>query len=333
MQLHRLIVFLLLFLLLSIRAICSQIIVENGVSIIDHKQRAYYERGKQSWIYFSMRMPPGWTIGNPATGPDKVRGVFCVLRWYREPNSVHDLVSKESQWTQFADKHRLALLSWTSLGFYTTGISNDEMDKKTDNRWSERFDEAAGEWEKGIRHLIREYGIPERDYLVQGHSGGGQTGHRLALRKPQYFSAIHIHVNSSYDKPVPAARNIIWLVSTGEREYGYPASQRFYYDALEAGYSIIYKAGESLGHSSSPQIDRLGLAFFEYALTYLPDYREKAPIGKGNMHALLRKPPFIGDWLNQDVVPAAKSYLVQGRYQTAIPTRDIAKIWGTLIEE
>lgn len=124
-----------------------------------------------------------------------------------------------------------------------------------------------------------------------------------------------------------------WLVTTGEREYGYPASQRFYYTALELGYPVIYKAGENLGHAGSPEIDRLTVAFFDYLLPYLPDYRIKDPKFNGDPHKLLRQPRYIGDWLNQQVVPFEKRHLIQGRYQTALPTREVAAAWGSLIEK
>lgn len=302
--------------------------IPGEATVFDLKQPVTFERGTRSWIYFSLRMPPGWKAGNSATGPDKVRGVLCTLRWFDKPESVHALVAKRNAYTDFADRNGLALLSWNRLKFYTTGVSNDEMDEKADDRWSEKFDIAAREWEKGIKRLVREYGIPERDYLLHGFSGGAQTAHRLALRKAQYFSAIHIHVNSSYDKPGVSGKDMIWLLTTGEREYGYRASQRFYYEGLENGYSMVYKVGVALGHSTSPQIDRLGFAFFNYALRYLPDYREKQPVRKGDMHALLRRPPYVGDWLNQEFVAANRAHLIQGRYQTALPTLEIARIWG-----
>ena len=37
-----------------------------------------------------------------------------------------------------------------------------------------------------------------------------QTEYCIALRKPDYFSGIHIHVNSSYDTPpAPKAKNLV----------------------------------------------------------------------------------------------------------------------------
>jgi hypothetical protein len=47
----------------------------------------------------------------------------------------------------------------------------------------------------------------------------------------------------------------------------------------------------------------------------------------------MRQPRYIGDWLNQQAVPFEKRHLIQGRYQTALPTREIAVAWGPLLEK
>jgi hypothetical protein len=261
-----------------------------------------------------------------------VRGVLCVCTWKDTPDGVMGNL-RSGPLVNWAQKNGFALLSWSRLKFYTTGTSNDEMDDKADREWSRQFDIAARKWEYSIQELTRKYKLPSKDFLIDGISGGAQTAHRLALRKPEYFAGIHIHVNSSYDELTPGGKNIAWLVTTGEREFGYQASQRFYYGALELGYPMIYKAGEGLGHSGSPEIDKLTVAFFDYLLPFLPDYREKDPQPKGDPYKLMRQPRYIGDWLNQQAVPFEKRHLIQGRYQTALPTREVALAWGPLIEK
>ena len=298
--------------------------VVNGV--IFHKQFVNFGTGKDSWINFALRFPPGHKDGDP------VRGVLCICTWKDTPDGVMGNL-RSGPLVNWAHKNGFALLSWSRLKFYTTGTSNDEMDDKADREWSRQFDIAARKWEYSIQELTRKYKLPSKNFLIDGISGGAQTAHRLALRKPEYFAGIHIHVNSSYDELTPGGKNIAWLVTTGEREFGYQASQRFYYGALELGYPMIYKAGEGLGHSGSPEIDKLTLAFFDYLLPFLPDYREKDPQPKGDPYKLMRQPRYIGDWLNQQAVPFEKRHLIQGRYQTALPTREVALAWGPLIEK
>ena len=38
-----------------------------------------------------------------------------------------------------------------------------------------------------------------------------------------------------------------------------------------ANYCVIFKAGENLGHTSTPQIEELSLEFFKYLFTFVPD--------------------------------------------------------------
>lgn len=295
--------------------------------VIYYKQFVNYGPGQDSWIHFALKMPPGWKEG------DAIRGVMCICTWKNTPDGVMGNLRGGTPLIQWAAKNKYALLSWSTLGFFTIGLSNDEMNEKQDAEWSKRFDIAARKWEYSIQELTKKYKLPDRNFLIDGISNGAQTAHRLVLRKPQYFAGIHIHVNSSYDNPSPEGKSMAWLVTTGEREYGYPASQRFYYSALELGYPVIYKAGENLGHAGSPEIDRLTVAFFDYLLPYLPDYREKSPMFNGDPHKLMRQPRYIGDWLNQQAVPFEKRHLIQGRYQTALPTREVAAAWGPLIEK
>jgi len=96
---------------------------------------------------------------------------------------------------------------------------------------------------------------------------------------------------------------------------------------------MIYKAGEGLGHSGSPEIDKITVAFFDYLLPFLPDYREKDPKFKGDPRKLMRQPLYTGDWLNQQTVPFSQRHFIQGRYQTALPTREVATVWGPIIEK
>jgi predicted esterase len=299
--------------------------VVNGV--IFYKQFVNYGPGKDSWINFALKMPPDWKQG------DAIRGVMCICTWKNTPDGVMGNLRSGSPLIQWAAKNKFVLISWSQLGFFTTSLSNDEMGQKQDEDWSRRFDIAARKWEYSIQQLTLKYKLPTKDFLIDGISNGAQTAHRLVLRKPEYFAAIHIHVNSSYDIPTPAGKSLEWLVTTGEREYGYAASQRFYYNALELGYPVIYKAGENLGHAGSPEIDRLTVAFFDYLLPYLPDYRDKAPQFKGDPSRLMRHPGYVGDWLNQQAFPFEKAHLVEGRYQTALPTREVAVAWGPLFEK
>ena len=236
---------------------------------------------------------------------------------------------------KFADDNNLAVLTWQNFGGYLISTSSDEM-TKTQRRDTEfMFNDRLAEWERGFRKVLKKYNLPSNTTLAYGFSGGAQMIHRIALRKPQYFSGIHIHVNSSYDIPTPNAKNIVWLVTTGELEYGYAASTRFYQKMLDLGYCVIFKAGENIGHETNEQIENLSVEFFKYMANFLPDPTNPnwkvPPIDK---YYLLRHPTYIGDYLNQVAFPAETAVKQVGgrKYMVALPTKPIAQAWGSIME-
>ena len=172
---------------------------------------------------------------------------------------------------RFVDENNLAVITWQSFGGYLIGTSSDEMTEKQSKDYDFMFNDRLSEWGNGYRRVLHKFTLPKNSAMICGFSGGGQIAHRAALRKPQYFSGIHIHVNSSYNKPTPNAKNIVWLVTTGELEYGYPAATRFYQNMIDLGYAVIFKAGENLGHSTNAQINNFSPEFFKYMINFVPD--------------------------------------------------------------
>lgn len=157
--------------------------------------------------------------------------------------------------------------------------------------------------------------------------------HRLALRQPEFFFAVHIHVNSSYDRIRRDGNRILWLVTTGSLEYGYPAGVRFYREALDAGYHMIFRAEENLGHADSWGTRTVSVAFFEYCIPFLPDASDpqwRAP--PVDQFYLMRYPTYIGDFLNNEAFPASvASQYMQPEVMVALPNKEIAEAWGMVL--
>ena len=292
-------------------------------------------------ITFFVRMPKGISIedsvGQARRGDVQVRGVLALCTHRTEAEDVRKNVEDDGRFEyfiRFADKHNLALVTWTNFRGYKIGISGDEMDRGEYRQYDRDFDQRAREWRTGFRRLCRRYNLPERNVLLYGISGGGQMAHRLALRQPDFFFAVHIHVNSSYDRIRRDGNQILWLVTTGTQEYGYPAGVRFYRDALEAGYHMIFRAEENLGHSDSRDTRRTSMAFFEYCMQFLPDASDPdwrpPPVDR---FYLMRHPAYIGDYLNSEAFlrEVAPKYM-EPEVMVALPTKAIADAWGTVLD-
>jgi len=244
---------------------------------------------------------------------------------------------------RFAGKRKLVIVCWGSRSLWDPRKNWDELDRDTAKQLDATFNDVADAWARGTENLSRRYGMPNRDFLLWGVSGAAQYAQRLALRKPHYFLALHAHIPSSFDKPTSDAAQILWCLTTGENESGYERSLRFLTECRAMGYPILYKAIPGLGHEGHPVADRLGIAFFDYALSLREEkrgYEESISEGKrlgrspqDNRSTLpwpatFKEPEFIGDVVNQQVVRAeeAAENVPEG-FRVSIPTKKLADIW------
>ena len=273
----------------------------------------------------------------------KIEGVLAYATWFQDrARLLHLLQDPQDRYVRYAEAHRLALLTWDTATAWSLKESADQRSQQQNFQDDLGFDRLASAWERGVHVLCHDAGLPENDFLLAGISRGAQWAHRLALRRPAHFLAIHIHINSSYDLPTPAAKNMLWLQTTGEREAGYEAAKRFYKRCRDLGYPIIFKAGPNLAHDNTPQLEALGLRFFDYAL----DIRAKrdalvasAQISRGrraspSMWELsgLAAAPFYADFINQDVYGAEEKDMVPAGQRVPLPTQILARAWGGSME-
>lgn len=293
-------------------------------------------------ITYFLRMPSAWD-GEEAERDvlgrsiHSVRGVLALCSWRSKPEEVREVLNANGRFDhliRWADANRLAVVTWTNFKGYTIRASGDELSERERERYDRAFENRVGEWERGFRRLCRKYGLPEENALLYGLSGGGQLAHRIALRVPDRFFAIHIHVNSSYDLPRRGGEQVLWLVTTGTLEAGYPDAKRFYRQALDLGYHMIFKAQENLGHSDSKRIQKLSLAFFDFCLLFLPDASDPdwSPPPE-DWEYFMRYPVYLGDWYNQVVFPEEEGQRqIPPEFLVALPTRKIAEAWGLIVE-
>ncbi|MDQ8206073.1 hypothetical protein QEH52_01010 [Coraliomargarita sp. SDUM461003] len=323
---------LLFFFLIHSRAFAAEEIYE----LVEPTKLARF-----SDITYYVRFPQGRGFEDPGRASSRkevsVRGVLALVTWSTELEDVRTNImsgKRFQNYVKFADKHNLALITWTNFKGYKTGVSGDVMDEDRLKDYEKSYRERAREWKNGYRRLCRRFSLPEKNLMIYGISGGGQMSHRLALQEPDYFFAVHIHVNSSYDSIRRDGEQILWLVTTGTREYGYPAGIRFYREALSRGYHMIFRAEENLGHAGSPATERTSLAFFEYCMNFLPDASDPEwrppPV---DQFYLMKYPTYIGDYLNSEAFTTAEApkYMAP-EVMVALPNKAIAEAWGTVLD-
>jgi len=299
---------------------------------------------KHPQITLFMRPPFGMTDMSEANGVL----AMCVLGHRIEDVKKQlqevDAKTEVAGVLRFAEERKLVILCWGSRPLWDPQKSWDELSKDSAEQMSDTFDDMAAAWAQGIEHFSRQYGMAKRDFLLWGSSGSAQYAKRLALRKPQYFLAVHLHIPSSFDKPTQNASQLLWCLTTGENESGYDRSLRFLAECRRLGYPIIYKAIPGLAHQGHPAASRLGIAFFDYALSLREEKREykeaqarRPRLVKDTQDtqppspwpASFREPEFFGDVVNQQVFPAREgAAFVPEAFRIDIPTKALADAWG-----
>ncbi len=213
---------------------------------------------------------------------------------------------------RFAEDRGLTILCWGSQRFWDPRMNWDELARREAKSAAVLSREMADAWETAVKRIVTRYKIPERNYLLSGFSGAAQYALRLAMEKPQYFLAVHVHVPSSFPHPTPKAADLLLCLTTGEWESGYDRSIRFLEEAQTVGIPIVYKAIPRLGHATHPLATRLGLACFDFALEN-PNKRSWRPV-------------YSGDVYRQSVSPYVENPIAPG-ILIHIPSRSIAEAW------
>ena len=223
---------------------------------------------------------------------------------------------------EFARKHNLAILSWGAKSMWNRNKNWTEQTASEYKNYDKKFDSVSAAWIRGVNSLCEKNNIPLNNFLLWGSSGAAQYAMRLALRHPDKFLAVAVHIPSSFDKPTPEGNKILWCLTTGELESGYGRSLSFYSECCgpEYNYLMLYKAIIGLGHKSSSISTKIRIAFFEYALKML-QHHEKNTWGN-----IFRETYYYGDVINQRII--FKSQLSNNPNMLLTPIPDnIVELW------
>jgi len=314
---------------MKIKKILSVISISLLISHVGYSQVIYEfkskTKDKNEIKEFFVRKPKGMESEEAP-----VNGVICYSSFSSSREKILNYLSTKSD---FADKHGLAIISWTRAKFGHDKKSSFEDLKSSQRRHIDKaFEPSLRSWKRSIPQLVRKYNLPKENYLMFGISGGAQWAHRFAMREPHYFAAVHIAIGSTFNKPTARSKDILWLITTGELEVGYQYARSFYNECKRLDYIIAFKASENVGHKHTSEAEDLGAAFFTYALKKIKESKHDPMRVKKNFRAEYKNATYYADYINQIVVPKAKRSLIQAPFSVNIQTKEIAQAWGYIVE-
>lgn len=268
-------------------------------------------------ITYMLRKPKG------VKSYSDVKGVLALCLLANSVEDVKDRLQKAEMdddltgILSYAEKRHLAVVCWGAWRYWDPYANWDELDRGSARGIADASRENSSAWMRGMKSLSLKYQLPQSGYLLCGFSASAQFSIRLAMCRPHLFKAVYAHVPSSFPKPMPLSKNVLWCLTTGEKEVGYDRSIEFLEAAQVAGYSMIYKAIPGLGHRSHPQADRICEAFFDYVTGVSTNDLPK---------------PFYGDVFRQIVVGEDEKKIRGGIY-VPLPTMQIIDAWRSEIQE
>ena len=256
------------------------------------------------------------------------RGVLCLSLLANHPDDIPakivsgNVASDVGRMVAFAESNKLAVVAWGAARHLWNPRKNwTELTRQEARAADHVFDQVSEAWAKCVGGFIRERRIPDARFLLWGCSGAAQYAQRLALRKPERFLAVHVHIPSSFDEPTDAGASVLWCLTTGENESGYERSLAFFKAAKEKGYPILYRAYPGLGHAGCGAAERLGRAILQMVLDRVRRSDEV------DWSKVFDASPMVGDVVNLRCVVRAQGDEIPDAYRVVLPSNPIAELW------
>ncbi len=273
-----------------------------------------------------------------ATSPKDVKGVLVLalpamnveeLRTDVE-NPDHPVGGYFRDELQYAESRHLAIITWGCRWVFDA-FDGYEIDTMKQAARDADFGKIVEAWDHGVQKWVDDLGIPSNGYLAYGTSNGAAWIQRMAMMLPNRFLAVHFHTCESLRESMPSGMKVLWLQTTGELDGFCDENRKFYVDARQANYPIMYKAVMGLSHRESWQAYELGALFFDYALA-LKANLDASPKVDGQPAPEMdlsgfASPPYYGDLMNQEMFPAAQKDMIPTGFLVPLPTKEMANVW------
>lgn len=288
--------------------------------IVDMKVQT--EVPAQPEIQFFLRLPEGHTAKTPIA-----KGVVAFCTWQHTGKAlVNNLLNENDPLIQYAKRRKLAILTWNTATLWQTGKSFEQLSQPERQAEDRNFDAIARAWARGARQLCKAQNLPQSGFLLYGISRGAHWSGRLALRLPELFLAVHIHVANSYDKVTASSVGPLWFVSSGELDPGRFNAVMFYRQCQAKGFPIVLKVPNGLGHAPSSEVNILRDVFFDYALECALRAGKEPPAVV--MLEDLERSEILGDLLSQEVYRGEARRAVPPAQRVPLPDENFARAWS-----
>ncbi len=285
--------------------------------------------------------PPPLT---PGTRQAPAQGTVVYASWSDDPAALRKLLeSGRHPLARWADDHQMAILTFDTATLWKSRTSTEQLSLNQRSKLDYRFDRIAAVWVRGTRVLCRRHHLPDDGFLAYGISRGSHYLHRLVVRHPDHFAAVHLHVPNTFEVAGKHADKICWLITTGHNDPGMEEANRYCRERWDAGWPILFRSFFGMGHGSDSRVDALRAAFFEHILATraVANSRANAPglVAGGNGSSVperfrhsIEQAPWVADSMNGVVYPVAESRDIPEPQRVYLPTRDLASHWGRILE-
>ncbi len=278
----------------------------------------------------------------PRNQPSLIRGVVVYAPLNDDPAALRKMLEDgRHSLVRWADEQQMAVLTFDTAKHWKSRTSTGELSARQQSEFDHRFDRIATVWDRGARVICRRHDLPDDGFFAYGTSRGSHYMHRLVVRHPDRFAAVHLHVPNTFDVAEKGADNICWLITTGLNDPGRDAAEEYTQEKRAKGWPILFCSFFGMGHESDSRVDAIRRDFFNHLLSEsapLPDPASSlSALGGGStlaetLRRSIESPSWVADSMNGLVYPAAEMEKIPELQRVFLPTRSLAAHWGRILE-
>lgn len=283
-------------------------------------------------------LPSPFTLGRENS---PVRGVVVYSSWEDDPAALRKLLEKGTHpLVRWANDQNMAVLTFDTATHWKSRRSTEQLSAKQRSTLDHQFDRIAAVWDRGARVICRRHGLPEDGFFAYGISRGSHYIHRLVVRHPDRFQAVHLHVPNTFDVSGKHSDKICWLITTGLNDPGRDAAERYSREKRGEDWPILFCSFFGMGHESDSRVDALRREFFDHLLaapsvatdpSLLGAVREVTGMTERFRQAI-EEPQWVADSMNGVVYPVTAMEKIPEPQRIFLPTRSLAAHWGRIFE-